>query len=101
MADSLEGGVAALEAELVAIEQRRIETEAELKAAKLARTRLLDTACSPWQLLADCLAYEIKLCNGIPHLPFATLLLPVDLLGLRGIEWVSLGSEGPRKLCIS
>jgi hypothetical protein len=21
--------------------------------------------------------------------------------GLRGIEWVSLGSEGPRKLCIS
>ena len=42
MADSLEGGVAALEAELVAMEQRRIETEAELKAAKLARTRLLD-----------------------------------------------------------
>ena len=40
MADSLEGGVAALEAELVAMEQRRIETEAELKAAKLARTRL-------------------------------------------------------------
>ena len=33
---------AALEAELVAMEQRRIETEAELKAAKLARTRLLD-----------------------------------------------------------
>lgn len=23
------------------------------------------------------------------------------ILGLRGIEWVSLGSEGPRKLCIS
>ena len=69
MADSLEGGVAALEAELVAIEQRRIETEAELKAAKLARTRLLDTACSPWQLLADCLAYEIKLCNGITASP--------------------------------
>ena len=42
MANSLEGGVAALEAELVAMEQRRIETEAELKAAKLARTRLLD-----------------------------------------------------------
>jgi hypothetical protein len=42
MANSLEGGVAALEAELVAIEQRRIETEAELKTAKLARTRLLD-----------------------------------------------------------
>ena len=42
MADSLEGGVATLELELVAIEQRRIETEAELKAAKLARTRLLD-----------------------------------------------------------
>ena len=41
MADSLEGGVAILELELVAIEQRRIETEAELKAAKLARTRLL------------------------------------------------------------
>ena len=41
MADSLEGGVAALEAELVAMEQRRIETEAELKTAKLARTRLL------------------------------------------------------------
>jgi hypothetical protein len=42
MADSLEGGVATLELELVAIEQRRIETEAELKTAKLARTRLLD-----------------------------------------------------------
>jgi putative tryptophan/tyrosine transport system substrate-binding protein len=25
----------------------------------------------------------------------------VAFLGLRGIEWVSLGSEGPRKLCIS
>jgi hypothetical protein len=23
------------------------------------------------------------------------------IVGLRGIEWVSLGSEGPRKLCIS
>jgi hypothetical protein len=42
MADSLEDGVAALEAELVTADQRRIETEAELKAAKLARTRLLD-----------------------------------------------------------
>ena len=42
MADSLEGGVAALEAELMAVEQRRIETEAELKTAKQARTRLLD-----------------------------------------------------------
>ncbi len=42
MANRLEGGVAALEAELLAIEQRKIETEAELKAAKLARTRLLD-----------------------------------------------------------
>ena len=42
MADSLEGGVVTLELELVAIEQRRIETEAELKTAKLARTRLLD-----------------------------------------------------------
>jgi hypothetical protein len=42
MADSLEGGVVTLELELVAIEQRRIETEAELNAAKLARTRLLD-----------------------------------------------------------
>jgi hypothetical protein len=42
MADSLEGGVAALEAELVAMEQRRMETEVELKTAKLARTRLLD-----------------------------------------------------------
>ncbi len=41
-ANRLEGGVAALEAELLAIEQRRIETEAELKAARLARTRLLD-----------------------------------------------------------
>jgi len=38
MADSLEGGVAALEAEFVAIERRRIETEAELKTTK-ARTR--------------------------------------------------------------
>ena len=42
MADSLEGCVATLELELVAVEQRRLETEAELKAAKLARTRLLD-----------------------------------------------------------
>ena len=42
MANSLEGGVAVLEAELVAMEQRRIETEAELKTAKQARTRLLD-----------------------------------------------------------
>jgi hypothetical protein len=24
-----------------------------------------------------------------------------QFVGLRGIEWVSLGSEGPRKLCIS
>ena len=24
-----------------------------------------------------------------------------NIEGLRGIEWVSLGSEGPRKLCIS
>ena len=24
-----------------------------------------------------------------------------SIQGLRGIEWVSLGSEGPRKLCIS
>jgi primosomal protein N' len=42
MADSLEGGVVTLEAELVAMEQRRIETEAELKTAKHAQTRLLD-----------------------------------------------------------
>jgi hypothetical protein len=42
VANSLEGGVVTLEAELVAIEQRPIETEAELKTAKLARTRLLD-----------------------------------------------------------
>jgi hypothetical protein len=42
MADSLEGCVATLELELVAVEQRRLETEAELKAARLARTRLLD-----------------------------------------------------------
>jgi hypothetical protein len=42
MADSLEGGMATLELELVAVEQRRIETEAELRTAKLARTRLLD-----------------------------------------------------------
>jgi hypothetical protein len=33
IANGLEGGVAALEAELVAIEQRRIETEAELMPA--------------------------------------------------------------------
>ena len=26
---------------------------------------------------------------------------PFKFKGLRGIEWVSLGSEGPRKLCIS
>ena len=26
---------------------------------------------------------------------------PYNVKGLRGIEWVSLGSEGPRKLCIS
>jgi hypothetical protein len=26
---------------------------------------------------------------------------PYVYQGLRGIEWVSLGSEGPRKLCIS
>ncbi len=42
MANSLEGGVATLEAELLVIERRKIETEAELKGAKLARTRLLD-----------------------------------------------------------
>jgi hypothetical protein len=23
-----------------------------------------------------------------------------EFLGLRGIEWANLGSEGPRKLCI-
>jgi hypothetical protein len=28
-------------------------------------------------------------------------LVRIAYMGLRGIEWVSLGSEGPRKLCIS
>jgi hypothetical protein len=40
--NSLEDGVVTLEAELAAFEQRKLETEAELKTAKLARTRLLD-----------------------------------------------------------
>ncbi len=42
VASSLEGGVVILEAELLAFERRKIETEARLKTAKLARTRLLD-----------------------------------------------------------
>jgi hypothetical protein len=42
VATSLEGGVAILEVELLAFERRKIETEAKLKTAKLARTRLLD-----------------------------------------------------------
>jgi hypothetical protein len=42
VANSVEDGVAAFEAELMAMEQRKMETEVELKTAKLARTRLLD-----------------------------------------------------------
>jgi len=42
VATSLEGGLPILEVELLAFERRRIETEAKLKTAKLARTRLLD-----------------------------------------------------------
>ena len=38
----LEEGVAVLEAELAAIDQRVAEINAEIKDAKLARTRLLD-----------------------------------------------------------
>jgi hypothetical protein len=32
---------------------------------------------------------------------FAPTTGAIIFMGLRGIEWVSLGSEGPRKLCIS
>jgi len=42
VATSLEGGLAILEVELLAFERRKIETEAKLKPARLARTRLLD-----------------------------------------------------------
>jgi hypothetical protein len=42
MAKSLEGGTAALQAELRALERRKIEIDAELEAAKLARQRLLE-----------------------------------------------------------
>jgi hypothetical protein len=42
VASSLEGGVAILEVELLAFERHKLETEAKLKTAKLARTRLLD-----------------------------------------------------------
>ena len=42
VATSLEGGVAILEAELLAFGRRKIETQARFKTAKLARSRLLD-----------------------------------------------------------
>jgi hypothetical protein len=35
------------------------------------------------------------------HAPVAHQFASGKIQGLRGIEWVSLGSEGPRKLCIS
>jgi hypothetical protein len=42
IAKSLEGDTAALQAELLAIERRKIEMDVEFEEAKLARMRLLD-----------------------------------------------------------
>jgi hypothetical protein len=42
IAKSLEGDAAALQAELLAIDRRKIEMDAEFEETKLARMRLLD-----------------------------------------------------------